>query len=247
MYNFDFPGAHGILDGYIAAHPAEPLPYAMRGACYLFRELDRLGILEAQFFADDKRIIDKKKLTPDPAIRARFLAAVNDAQSRANAILANDPDDRDALFALAITQGVVTDYMALVEKRQIASLTPARLSNSYAQRLLRLDSSYYDAYLTTGVSEYIVGSLPFFVRWFVRFDNISGSKEKGVHNVAIVARQGRYLRPFAKILLAIACLRDKDLAGSRRMLSELNQEFPANPLFRKELAKLDSRIGAAAN
>ena len=247
LYNFDFAAAHSILDSYIAGHPREPLPYAMKASAYLFTELDRMGILAGQFFADDKRIADKKRMAPDPRIRASFLQAVADAQSRANAILTRDPNDHDALFALCITQGVTTDYMALVEKRQIASLAPARQSNQYAQRLLRADPTYVDAYLTTGLTEYLVGSLPFFVRWFIRFDNVTGSKEKGMALVERVAHGGRYLKPFAKILLSIAYLRDKQVRQSRGLLAELNRDYPANPLFRKELGKLDSLLGAGAN
>jgi hypothetical protein len=247
LYNFDFAGAHALLDAYIARHPGESLPYAMRGSAYLFRELDRLGILEGEFFSDDKRIIDRKKLKPDPVIRAKFLKAVEDAQSRATGALAANPDDRDALFTMCVTQGITTDYMALVEKRQIASLSTARQSNDFAQRLLRLDPNYYDAYLTTGLSEYLVGSLPFFIRWFVHFDNISGSKEKGVTTLLRVAREGHYLKPFAKILLSIAYLRDKKPWQSRQLLAELSRQYPSNPLFRKELGKLESQMGGSAN
>jgi hypothetical protein len=247
LYNFDFPGAHAIIDAYIAKHPQESLPYAMRGSAYLFHELDRLGILEGEFFADDKRIIEKKKLKPDPEVRTQFLRAVDDAQSRAKGVLAANPNDLDALFAMCVAQGIATDYMALVERRQIASLAQARLSNNYAQQLLRLDPHYYDAYLTAGLSEYLVGSLPFFIRWFVHFDNVTGSKEKGVNTLLTVARQGRYLKSFAKILLSIAYLRDQKPQRSRELMVELSRQYPANPLFRKELGKLESHVGAFAN
>jgi len=247
LYNFNFAGAHAVLDEYIAKHPQEPLPYAMRGSAYLFRELDRLGILEGEFFVDDKRIIDKKKLKPDPDIRARFLTAVDSARSRAQTVLDGNPNDRDALFAMCVTQGIATDYMALVERRQVASLIPMRQSNNYAQQLLRIDPHYYDAYLTTGLSEYLVGSLPFFIRWFIHFDNVSGSKQKGVDILLTVARQGHYLKPFAKILLSIAYLRDKDPRRTRDLLAELYRQYPSNPLFKKELDKVQAQLGAFAN
>jgi hypothetical protein len=247
LYNFDFSSAHTIVNSYIGSHPEEPFPYAIRASAYLFTELDRLGILESEFFSDDKRIVEKKKLKPDPGIRVQFLKAVEDAQSRAQKILAGAPNDRDALFTMCITQGLATDYMALVEKRQIASLTPAKQSNGYAQRLLRVDPNYYDAYLTTGLTEYLVGSIPFFIRWFIRFENINGSKEKGVQNVKLVAEKGHYLKPFGKILLAIAYLRDKKPRLARDLLADLSREYPSNPLFRKELARMESLVGAAGN
>lgn len=234
LYNFDFTGAHAAVDREITAHPDDPLPYAVRASAYLFSELDRMGILESEFFTSDKRIADKKNPTqPDPATRAKFLKAVSDAQSRGEAALAKDPNDKAALFAMCITQGVATDYMALIEKRQIASLTSAKKSNDYAQRLLRLDPKFYDAYLTAGFSEYLVGSLPFFVKWFVHFDNVSGNKQAGLHNLEMVASQGHYLKPFAKILLGIAALREKRPHDAQKLLAELSQNYPRNPLFRK--------------
>jgi hypothetical protein len=247
MYNFDFQASHQILNQCIAARPQDPLPYAFRAAAYLFYEMDRLGILESEFLVDDKRIIAKKKLQPDPAARTQFYKALGDTGSRAEVVLAANPDDRSALFAMCIAQGVATDYMALIEKRQLSSLAPARRSNNYAQRLLKLDPKYYDAYLTTGFSEYMIGSLPFIVRWFVHFDNVTGSKERGVENLRLVAREGHYFKPFAKILLGVAALREKRPQETRDLLVDLARDYPNNPLFRKELAKVTATIGAAGN
>jgi hypothetical protein len=244
LYNFNFSAAQAIVDREVAARPNDPLPFAVRASGHLFYELDRLGILESEFLVDDKRIIEKKDPPkPDPNVRERFLKAVDDAQTRANAALAKDPNDKDALFAMCITEGVSTDYMALVEKHQILSLSPAKRSNNYAQRLLKLDPHFYDAYLAAGFSEYLVGSLPFFIRWFVHFDNVSGSKEAGVRNLQLVANEGHFLKPFAKILLGIAALREKRPHDAQKLLAELSQSYPQNPLFRRELDKLNGKYG----
>lgn len=240
LYNFNFQAAHGVLDKYIATHPQEPLPYAIRGSAYLFYELDRLSILESQFLVSDKRIAEKKTLKPDQTVRARLMKALDDAQTRAAATLASNPNDRQALFAMSVVMGVTTDYMALVEKHQIASLSTAKRSNSYAQQLLKMNPPCSDAYMTAGLSEYMVGSLPFFVRWFVRFDNVQGSKEQGIKNLELVARDGQYLRPFAKILLAIISLREKRPRDTEKLLADLARHYPSNPLFRKELARLNT-------
>ncbi|HEY1338975.1 MAG TPA: hypothetical protein VGF59_15775 [Bryobacteraceae bacterium] len=247
LYNFNFQRSHEILSAYIATHSQEPLPYAFRASAYLFYELDRLGILESEFLIDDKKIADKKKLQPDPAVRNLFQKALEETQRRADVILAADPNDRQALFAMCIAQGVATDYVALVDKRQFQSLSIARKSNDYAQRLLRLEPSFYDAYLSTGITEYMIGSLPFFIRWFVHFDNVNGSKDRGVENLRLVARQGRYFKPFAKILLGIIALREKRPQEAQGLLVELLRDYPQNPLFRKELAKLNLKLGVAAN
>jgi hypothetical protein len=242
LYNFDFRGAHTALNRYIENNPDDPIGYSVRSSAYLFSELDRLSILESQFFSDDKRIAEKKRMKPDPLVRAQLLKAIDDAQSRAQKKLDANPNDQEALFAMCITVGVQTDYTALIEKKQISSLSLVKKGAGYAQRLLKLNSSFYDAYLTTGMTEYVIGSLPFFVRWFVKVENISGSKEQGIQTVEIVARKGHYLKPFAKILLAMAHLREKRPRAAEVILAELCNDYPENPLFKKELAQLTVKM-----
>jgi len=246
MYNTDFAGAHADLERYVAAQPTDPFGYAVQASAYLFSELDRLGILESEFFADDKRIIEKKKLKPDPLVHDKFMQAVNDAQARGNKVLESNANDQNALFAMAITQGVIMDYTALVEKRQLSSLAPARRANNYAQQLLKANPQFYDAYLTTGLNEYLLGSLPFYVKWFVHFDGVDANKGTGIDHLKLVARSGHYLRPFAKILLAVCYLREKQPRETQKLLAELSAQFPANPLLRKELAKVSEDLSHAS-
>jgi hypothetical protein len=247
LYNFNFRATHQVLDRIIAANPQAPLPYAFRAAAYLFSELDRMGTLEGEFLSGDDWAHDKKKKTSDPAIRALMQKALQDTESRGEAALKTNPNDKDALFALTIAHGVTADYMALVDKRQFGSLTPTKRSNDYAQQLLKLDPKFYDAYLTAGFSDYVVGSLPFFIRWFVHWENVSGSKEKGKENLELASREGHYFKAFAKILLAICALREKRPRDAQGMLAELSRDYPENALYRKELAKLNVKIGVAAN
>jgi hypothetical protein len=247
LYSYDFPGAHAALDRYIAVHPDEALPYAFRASAYLFYELDRLDVLASEFLMDDDLLVAKTRPDPDPAVRKKFLAALDDAQRRAEATLKSNPNDRLALFAMVVASGVSTDYMALVEKRQMGSLGPAKRGNGYAQRLLKLDPTFYDAYLTSGFSEYMIGSLPFFIRWFVHFDSVEGDKRRGVHQLEMVARDGHYLKPLAKVFLGIIDLREKKPREAQKLLGELVHDYPANPLYRKELDKLNVRFGVGAN
>jgi len=242
LYSFDFQGAHTVLNRYIANNPDDPIGYAVRSSTYLFSEMDRLSILESEFFSSDKRIADRKKLKPDPLVKSQLFKAIDDAQTRAQRKLDANPKDQEALFSMCITTGVQTDYTALVEKKQIGSLAMVKKGAAYAQRLLKLNPDFYDAYLTTGMTEYVIGSLPFFVRWFIKVENINGSKEQGIKTVEIVARKGHYLKPFAKILLAVAHLREKRPRAAEQILAELVNDFPENPLFRKELAQLSVKL-----
>lgn len=76
------------------------------------------------------------------------------------------------------------------------------------------------------------------MRWFVRFDSVQGKKSRAVDQLRMAATRGRYLRPFAKILLAVITLRERRPEETIRLLEELRAEFPQNPLFAMELARL---------
>jgi hypothetical protein len=108
---------------------------------------------------------------------------------------------------------------------------------------LKINPEYYDAYLTTGLNEYLIGSLPFYIKWFVHFDGVNGSKNTGIQNLQLVARSGQYLRPFAKILLAMVYLREKQPRETERLLAALTSEYPDNSLLRKEWAKVAAQVG----
>ncbi|HOL71283.1 MAG TPA: hypothetical protein PLP04_02265 [Bryobacteraceae bacterium] len=241
LYSFDFAGTHRILDRHLTEKPDDPLGYMVRASAYLFSELHRLGILEAEFFVDDERITAKKKGRPDEEVKRAMQEALAQARRHAEVRLEANPRDEDALFTMSAVSGIETDYAALVEKRQLGSLAYARQSQKFAVRLLDQNPHYYDAYLTAGVSEYLVGSMPFFMRWFARFDRVKGSKKQAVENLKLVAQSGTFLRPFAKILLSIIYLREKRPEESERMLREFACEYPDNPLIRRELARLERR------
>jgi hypothetical protein len=238
LYSSDFATAQRLLDDYVSGHPADPVGFAVRASGYLFFELDRMGVLEADFFKDDKSIGNKKGLQADPRIHDLFYAAVNKAQSISKEVLARNPNDQNALFGQCISDGVLTDYLALIEKRQMQSLAVNKDGYRDAKRLLKLAPDFYDAYLTTGFTEYLIGSIPSVFRWFVRFDDVQGNKQQGVETMKIVAQNGHYLKPFAKILLATAYLREKHIADATAILRELTHTYPQNALLKHELDRL---------
>lgn len=242
LYNFDFPGALAILDEAKKADAENPLVDSVRAAAYLFQEMARLHILEATFFLNDDNLAEgSPKLKPDPTVRTALFAALAAARQRAGAMLAQSPDDVDALFALCMSAGIETDYTALVERRTWRSIKLVPTTIKYADRLLARTPPFYDAYLNLGSVEYIVGDLPFFVRWFVHFDKIQGNKARGIEQLKLVASRGRYYGPFARILLVLVSLREQKPEEAEQLLRGLANEFPENPLFGKELIRLQSR------
>jgi succinyl-CoA synthetase beta subunit len=64
------------------------------------------------------------------------------------------------------------------------------------------------------------------------------NREKGLEQLRKTALEGYYLEPFAKLLLAVAALRDKQPEKARDILSDLHKRFPDNELYSVELNRL---------
>jgi hypothetical protein len=238
MYNLQFDAAHRAFSDWQASHPEDPLGAASDAAAYLFTEFNRLHILESEFFINDKNFTNEKRLLPDAATKQRFEAALQKAKALADAALAHNPSDSNALLATIMVFGLRGDYAALIEKRNMAGLSDLKQGRAIAQRLLAADPSCYDAYLAVGVENYLLSLKPAPVRWFLALSGAQVDRAKGLADLRITADKGHYLQPYARLLLAVAALRDHDRAGARELLAGLARQFPLNPLYARELARM---------
>jgi hypothetical protein len=238
MYNLDFSAAHDTFQGYQQAHVNDPMGYVSNAAAYLFSEFNRLHILESDLFIDDAKFEHRSKVAPDPAVKAEFEKELAKSDAAAEKILAQNPGDVNALFAQVLSNGLRGDYTALIEKRNIASLGYMKTSRLTAQKLLATDPTCYDAYLAVGVENYLLGANAAPVRWILRLTGSETDKEEGLQRLRLTADKGHYLAPFARLLLAVAALRDKDRQTARVLLAGLAKEFPGNQLYVTELARI---------
>jgi hypothetical protein len=245
LYELKPAEARAQFEAWQKSHPADPLGSASEAAAYLFEECYRQGVLTSKFFLDNKRFLGEVTLKPDPELRAAFFAADKQAQDLAQLRLKTNPDDTNALFAMTLSLGMQADYASLIDKHQVESLKMVGDADRYAEKLLAVAPEAADAYLTLGAANYIIGSLPAYKKFFLGFFGIHGDKRVGIQQLQIAAERGHYLRPFAKILLALAALREKQTEVARKQLTELVAEFPENPLFATELAKLNVPPAAA--
>ena len=63
-----------------------------------------------------------------------------------------------------------------------------------------------DAYLAVGVENYMLSLKPAPVRWILHMTGAQTDKETGVRQLKLTAEGGRYLRPYARLLLAVAAV-----------------------------------------
>jgi hypothetical protein len=243
LYDLNFDAAQAEFSDWKARHPDDPLGPAAAASAYLFQEFDRLGVLQSELFRDDQAFQRRRKLTPDPRLKGLFDSELTLAEMLAAKQLANDAASVDALLATTMVDGLRADYAALIERKDGASLSYTKKGRRSAEKLLMVDSGCYDAYLALGVENYLLGIKPAPVRWILRVGGANTNRQEGLRELELTAMRGHFLKPFAKLLLAVAALRRHDDGNAELILSELHRQYPHNLLYEQELARLEAERG----
>lgn len=240
MYDLRFDEAHQIFAQWKQSHPADSLGPASDAAAYLFSELARLGVLESELFTDNDRFLNRGKLEPDPAVKTRFDQELATTDRLADASLRADASDTNALFAKSMSFGLRADSASLIERHDLTALKYIKEGRAYEDKVLMVDPKKYDAYLGSGVENYLLSLKAAPVRFLLRITGSQTDRDEGVKRVRMTAQYGHYLEPFAKLLLAVAALRDNDHARAKTLLAELHNRFPDNQLYIHELNRLNA-------
>jgi hypothetical protein len=242
MYDLQFDQAHQIFADWKQNHPADALGPASNAAAYLFFELARLGVLESELFVDDAKFQNRTKPRPDPQMKPLFEQEIRRTEHLADAALQTAPADPDALFAKALTFGLRADLASLIDKQDLTALKYTKQGRAFIDRLTAINPQAYDAYLGLGVENYLLSLKPAPLRALLWMTGAQVDRDKGLEELRKTAQYGHYLEPFAKLLLAVAALRDNNRSLARELLSGLHNRFPDNPLYLRELNRLTPRI-----
>lgn len=239
MYNLQFPEAHHTFAEYAKTRPDDPMAAVGDAAAYLFSEFDRLKILQSEFWVEDQPFLDFHKPPADPQVRKQFETALNRSQNLVNAALRKNPDDPNAQLAATLRLGLDADYLALIEKKQMVGLSVVKQSRQVAEHLLARHPDVYDAWIAVALENYLLSLKAGPVRWLLRMGGAQTDKTVGLEKMQLTAEKGHYLLPYARLLLAVADLRNHVPSHAKEKLQWLAKEFPGNRLYREELAKLN--------
>ena len=243
LYDLQFTDAHASFHAWERQHPDDPVGPASDAAAYLFSEFDRLHILQSEFFTHDQHFITDHKLAPDPALKQQFDTAIESAR----ALCARAPGDENSEFAAVLASGLKSDYLALIEKRYAPSLQEMKAGRAIAEKLLAADPAFYDAWLAVGVENYMLSIKAAPIRFFLRLSGAETDRAVGIEKLKLTADKGHYLAPFARLLLGVAALRENDTRTASSILADLAREYPHNPLYRQELARLNPLAARSLN
>jgi lipopolysaccharide biosynthesis regulator YciM len=100
---------------------------------------------------------------------------------------------------------------------------------------LQRNEDFYDAYLTTGVFNYVTGSLGWETRWLALLLGHAGSKERGLEQLREAAAKSELFGDDARVILALVYTRERRFQAAFNELNALHKRHPQNYLVELDM------------
>jgi tetratricopeptide (TPR) repeat protein len=235
LYNLDYDKAQKDFKEIIRLYPTHPAGPQLLAARLWIKTLYESRRLQSSLYSSES-FYSSGDDTVDPKIITEFRNLTREAKRLAESRLKQNPKDTEALDWLAAIEGLKASFEEAVERRHFAALRDGDDAVDHHREVLKLDPNFIDAGLTTGLYEYVVGSLPLPIKVIAGLTGFRGSKKRGLQMLERVAKEGEWSRDDAKTLLIVLYTREKRYADALAHARELTAKYPRNYLFRLEAA-----------
>lgn len=234
LYNLDYDGARRNFKKMLEIAPDNPVGPQSLAASLWIQQLNDSWQLKSTLYSDKADGNNKEKV--DKAQVDEFKRWTRRAKQLAQARLHKDPRDVEALYFLGAAEGLEAAYSAAVERKYMAALRAGEDAVDHHRKVLELSPAFYDAQLTIGLQEYVIGSLPLPVKMLAGTLGVRGSKKRGLTALEKVARDGHWGRDIARVLLVDLYKREKRWDDAIATTRDLSERYPRNYLFKLQLA-----------
>lgn len=245
FYNLEYEEAIAEFRRSIAGNPEAARGYNYLAQALLYREMFRAGALESELVSGSNPFL-RRKLDPSAEVESAFHQAIADAMKRAQQSIDRNSGDPAATYSLGVAYGLRGNWNFLVRKAYLDALRDLTSSRKLCNRVLELDPQFLDAKLVQGVHDYVVGSLPGYMKLLGFLGGIRGDRAAGIAALQEVAAKGRINQNDAKIALCAIYRREKKPQDAIALLNDLIPRFPKNYLLLFELAQMWADAGDSA-
>lgn len=238
IFNLDYNKARQVFASLEREYPQHPAPPLYRAVIFWLEEMLRRQDLSLNRFTAPAYFSWKTNQAMPSQERAGFFEALEKSESLSHSILKGSPGDKDARYFLAMAYGLRSSFAITIDHNLHESFTNGNRAYSYARQLLQEDPNYYDAYLTAGIYEYIVGSIPWYLKWMVLVIGVHGTKEEGFADLKLASEKGQYVRNEAQLVAMVFYVREHRYAEALQLARDLSVRYPRNFLFPLNIAQI---------
>ncbi len=246
VYNIDYKTARERFLQMTRLAPDHPAGYVYLAnnlwleTLYQGRRLTTSIYTGGSFYSQDK---DEDKV--DQKRNSDFTDLIRQALAATRARLVKNPKDVEALYYNASALGIRAAYGTSVKRSFTRAIGDANESIKIQRQVIKLDPEYIDAYLSIGLYEYVIDSLPGGWKFLARLAGLKGSKQKGIEDLELVTRQGKLNADDARVVLLGIYSKENQLDRALEIISYMVKQYPRNYLFGVERASMLYRTGHA--
>jgi len=244
LYNLDYETARRRFQKMIDLAPDHPAGPQCMAASLWIQQLNESWELKSTLYSDKAYKTEKTKA--DQRQVEEFRKWTRRAKQLAEARLKRNERDVEALYFLGAAEGLEAAFSAAVERKFMSALRTGSSAVDHHRKVLELSPEFYDAELTIGLQNYVIGSLPLPLKMLAGTVGVRGSKKRGLKELEHVAREGHTGRDVARVLLIDLYKREKRWDDAIATARELSEKYPRNYLFKLQLADAMALKVAAA-
>ena len=233
LYNLDYEGARSHFQKMIDIAPDNPAGAECYASSLWVQQLNESWKRKATLYSDDA---NDAKTRADRKQSEEFRRWTRQAKQLSEARLRKDPKDVDALYFLGAAQGLEAAFAAGVERKFMPAFRSGTDAVERHRAVLKLAPDFHDAELTIGLMNYVIGSLPLPTRMLAATMGVRGSKKRGLEALERVAKEGKWARDIARMLLIDLYKREKRFADAAEMARQLAEKYPRNNIFKFQMA-----------
>jgi tetratricopeptide (TPR) repeat protein len=194
------------------------------------QDLDLSRFVSASYFSrNTDQVMPAKE-------RAAFFNHLKKSESLVKAILLKNKNDKDGRYFQATIYGLKSSFAITIDHSLREAFSNGDKAYSDCKQLIKEDPAFYDAYLTVGVYEYIVGSIPWYLKWVAFMIGAHGSKSDGFKHLA-TANRGLYSKNEAQLVEMVFFVREGRYSESLATARSLAEQFPRSFLFPLNIAQ----------
>lgn len=245
IYSLDYDDAERIFTALKIAYPQHPAPPLYLATITWFHELWRRQDLDLDRFLSPGFFARETSQVMPEQERRDFFGRIRESQALAQKILDGDSRNTDALYFMGASYGILGSFSITIDHSLRNAFRYGSKAYDYDRRVIRIDPRYYDAYMTVGLYEYIVGSIPWWAKPFAMLAGYFGSKAQGFKYVALVVAHGDYVKTEAKVLEMVLWMHEGRPANALRNAQELHSDYPRNYIFQINIAQILEQMGEA--
>ena len=238
LRNLEYDAAKQQLRGCIETQPADLRAWNYLATATLYNEMFDRGVLESSVYGEGSDIFKASKVEVSASFQQELLSILDKSQQLAEVRLKSDSRDKNALYWAGVSHGTRATYHFALRKEYMPALHEAAAAYKYHSDLLKIDPDYVDSYLVVGMNNYVVGSLPWYIKALASLTGRHGDREEGIRQLKRVTEEGNYAREDAKLMLAVLYQREKNHAQAVALYQDMARSYPRNYLLQYEVASI---------